>query len=370
MKILIDLTSLADNFSGIERYAASISLGMLEDQRNSYILVFKGSVHPLFSRYISQHNVRILVLKPCHRLLFNQFRLPWAVQRISADCYLFLAFPVPVLLAKRNMFSAIHDICCWDCPETMKQLSALYFRISNRVALVKCRRIITVSKFSEDRIVERLHVDRKKLWRIYDGVDHKFSTHRNTNLGVLEKYGLPDKYLLSLSTLEPRKNLALLIRAYGRLVTEEQWEIPLVLAGRKGWKMDDLLSGVPECVRKQIHFTGFVDDEDLPDVYANSKLFVFPSLYEGFGIPPLEAMACGTPVLSSDAASLPEILGDAAVYFENNNEQSLYEALKQAVLAEKMFDQIQKGKLQAARFDWKQQAGILLEKLQNLLQKP
>lgn len=366
MKILIDLTSLADNFSGIERFAACLSQELIKEKRNNYILLFQESVHPLFAESVSEPNVSLVVLPRCNKLIFNQIRLPLAVYKMKADCYLFLAFPVPVLLFKRNMVSTIHDLCCWDCPETMNHASALYFRISHRIALKKCKAIITISRFSEDRIAERLHVDGKKLWRIYCGVDQKFLGYQKNGARVMEKYTLPEKYILSLSTLEPRKNLPLLIQAYQRLVIEKHCSIPLVLAGRKGWKMDGLLSSIPEAVKKQIYVTGFVDDEDLPALYANAELFVFPSMYEGFGIPPLEAMACGTRVLSSDAASLPEVLGDAAEYFVNKDEQSLYEKLKEAVFIEKTRKGISNGRTRAELFDWHEQSAELHRKLQML----
>lgn len=369
MTILIDLTSLADNFSGIERFAACLSLALIKNKDNDYILLFKEAVHPMFTEYVSEPNVKSVVLPRCNKLIFNQLRLPLAIYGQRADCYLFLAFPAPVLLFKRNMISTIHDICCWDCPETMNHASALYFRISHWVALRKCTAIITISQFSEDRIVERLRANRKKLWRIYCGLDQKFLNYQKNGNAILDKYDLPGRYILSLSTLEPRKNLPLLIRAYQRLVMEDHCDIPLVLAGRKGWKMDDLLSGVPETIKNQIHFTGFVDEEDLPALYANAELFVFPSKYEGFGIPPLEALACGTRVLSSDAASLPEVLGDAVDYFSSNNAQSLYEKMKNMVAAETSPKQISAGKTRAKSFNWSEQAEELLNKIRSIAKK-
>lgn len=369
MKILIDLTSLADNFSGIERFAACLALELIKDKRNRYILIFKESVHPLFARCVSEVNIETVVLARCSKLIFNQIRLPLAIRKMEADCSLFLAFPVPVMLFKRNMISTIHDICCWDCPETMNHVSALYFKISHRIAMLKCKAIITISEFSGNRIVDKLGFDRKKLWLISCGVDEKFIGYKDSCTAwerVQKAYRLPDKYILSLSTLEPRKNLPLLIRAYSRLVQEDHGDIPLVLAGRKGWKMDNLLVDVPDNVKKNIIFTGFIADEDLPAIYGNAALFVFPSMYEGFGIPPLEALACGTRVLSSDAASLPEVLGEAVTYFESNNEQALYQALKEAVLSEQEPEQIKIGKLRAACFDWNQQAQILLDRLRGL----
>jgi len=366
MRILIDLTSLADNFSGIERFAACLALEMIREKRNHYILLFKEDVHPLFADRISQPNIETVVLPRCGKLLFNQLRLPLAIYKCRADRYLFLAFPVPVLLFRKNMISTIHDLCCWDCPDTMNHVSALYFRISHRVAMCKCKRLITISEFSKSRILSRFSLGPRKLYLTYCGVDERFLDPPDSeDADIRQRYRLPDRYILSLSTLEPRKNLSLLIRAYSRLVLEDGWDIPLVLAGRRGWKMDDLLSGVPEAVTGQIHFTGFIADGDLPWVYAHAELFVFPSLYEGFGLPPLEALACGTRVLSSDAASLPEVLGDAADYFESNNLHDLYEALKNAGRSQRATAACQ-GRLQASRFSWRGEAESLLEKIENL----
>lgn len=331
MRILIDLTSLADNFSGIERYAACLANEMVKNKENEYILVFKNMIHQMFAKSTQERNVEVVIIPGCNKLLFNQIRLPWELYKYKADWYLFLAFPVPILLFKKNIVSTIHDICCWDCPETMNGMSKWYFRLSHRIAVVKCRKIVTISKFSENRIVTKLKCPREKIWLIYCGVDKKFLEYQSNaedNLRVGEKYNLPKEYLLSLSTLEPRKNLGLLINAYKQLVMKQGFDVPLVLAGRKGWKMDEILDGVDESVKKQIIFTGFIDDADLPVVYGNAKLFIFSSMYEGFGMPPLEAIACGTSVLSSDASSLPEVLGEVALYFKNGNRESLIEKLE------------------------------------------
>lgn len=320
MKVCIDLTSLADNFSGIERFAACLAREMIEDESIEFILLFKNNIHPMFAN--TKRNVEIVIIPGCRKLWFNQVRLPRTIYQIDADFYLFLAFPVPVLLFKKNMISAIHDICCWDCPETMNGLSKWYFRISHKIAIKKCKAIITISEFSKQRIVDKLKFDENKIWLVYCGVDEKFINYKKAetrDLLVREKYNLPKEYILSLSTLEPRKNLGLLIEAYTQLVINENFDIPLVLAGRKGWKMDEILSTIDIDVRNRILITGFIDDDDLPVVYGNAKLFVFPSLYEGFGMPPLEALACGVRVLSSNSTSLQEVLGEYADYFESNN---------------------------------------------------
>ena len=141
--------------------------------------------------------------------------------------------------------------------------------------------------------------------------------------------------------------------------------IPLVLAGRKGWKMDELLSSIDDSVKDRLYFTGFVDEEDLPEVYAMADFFVFPSMYEGFGMPPLEAMACGTPALSSDAASLPEVLGNAAVYFKSNDMSQLKQKLIQVSNMQRHeYDRLViLGLNQAKKFNWNTEAGNLYSHL-------
>lgn len=369
MRICFDLTSLEDNLSGIERYAACISLEMIKSYFEEYILVFKKEIHPMFASVCKQDNVQYILLPECNKLLFLQIRLPFALRKICADWFIFLAFPVPLLSFKRNMVETIHDITAWDYPRTMKNMMSWYFKISHLVALKKCKAIVTISEFSKKRIIDRLKYSKKKIWLIYCGINNQqFIVNKEKFHSVKKKYHLPDKYLLSLSTLEPRKNLPLLIHAYEELIKDNKQVIPLVLAGRKGWKMEELLSSIDDSVKEQIYFTGFIDDEDLPEVYALADFFVFPSMYEGFGMPPLEAMACGTPTLSSDAASLPEVLGNAAVYFKSNDMDQLKEKLIQVSNMQRSeYDKLViLGLQQVKQFNWKIEAGNLYSHLKVL----
>ena len=152
--------------------------------------------------------------------------------------------------------------------------------------------------------------------------------------------------------------MRLLVEAFSELIKEKKIDTNLVLAGRKGWLMDDLLSNLDKEIVDRIHFTGFVDDDLLPYVYRNAQVFVFPSVYEGFGVPPIEAMSMGIPVISSDAASLPEVLGDAAYYFENRNLKDLKKQIVVVMnLPEKKIDMTKKaGVEQAQLFNWKTEA--------------
>ena len=158
MIIFIDLTSLTDNLSGIERFAANITLKLLSHSEADFILAFKEKINADFEFALNKNNIRIIIIPRCNKLFFNQVRLPLAVNKINADVYLFPAFPVPILLNKKNMVPVIHDACCWDRPETMKRGAKWYFRLSNRLASKKCSRIITVSDFSKSRILHWLDI--------------------------------------------------------------------------------------------------------------------------------------------------------------------------------------------------------------------
>lgn len=367
MKVLIDLTSLADNFSGIERFALSITKELISDQSRSdieYILVFKNEIHKEF--VAEQNNVKKIIISGENKLIFNQVQLPLKLATIKADYYFFPAFPAPFFFFNRNAISAIHDAGCWDCPSKNKKYMTFYFKIMYRKAAFGNKKIVTVSQFSKNRISKILKKSPDKIAVIYDGLSDCFADFcydKEQDMKAKADYGLPEKYILCLSTLEPRKNMRLLVEAFSELTKEKEIDTNLVLAGRKGWLMDGLLSNLDKEIVDRIHFTGFVDDNLLPYVYRNAQVFVFPSVYEGFGVPPIEAMSMGVPVISSDAASLPEVLEQAAFYFESENREDLK---KQLVNVAKLSDEqrmaVEKaGMEQATKFSWKREA-VKLEK--------
>lgn len=363
MRVLFDLTSLAHNFSGIERYALCVSQELIRQYpQNRYILVFKNAIHDAFRILEEQGNVTCVVLRGGNKLLFNQIRLPLALYRIKADTYFFLAFPEPILFFKKNMNTAIHDAVCWDCAKTMPILKRLYFRMSYRKSMAFCRQIITVSEFSKARLISIGHIPSDRIVVAHSGISSGFSSAADDRAEVLEKYQLPTNYILTLSTLEPRKNLPLLLEAYEKALLKA--DLPdLVLVGRMGWMMEKYFSNLSDEIKQRVRFTGFVVDEDLPAIYRQASFFVFPSKYEGFGLPPLEAMACGTPVLSSDAASMPEILGNAAVYFHSEDACDLANKLRQIVsLPQEEYSQLVARGIQRANFfSWGKSASILAE---------
>lgn len=362
MKIAIDLTSLSDNFSGIERFALNIAKEMIKDNQNEYILIFKNEV---YKEFLEEENIEKIIIKGGKKLIFNQIKLPIELNKIKADKFLFLAFPSPVLFRKKGIINTIHDLTCWDYPETMKFLSRNYFKISILNAKKVSEKIITVSEFSKKRIMDKLKY--KKVKVIYNGVSEVFLKENNSfeEIEVLKKLGIEKKYIMSLGTLEPRKNLKLLIGAFSELVINNKFEYDLVLVGRKGWKMDNILDQLEDKVKKKIVFTGFVNDQHLPIIYKNTELFIFPSIYEGFGIPPIEAMQMEALVLASDIEVFKEILGESANYFKNDNLKELEKKIIEIVnlsKSEKM-ELIKKGVENSRKFRWGIESNKIIEEI-------
>lgn len=325
MKIAIDLTSLSYHMTGIERYAACMTEEILKaDSKNEYILIFRDEIYHTFTDFIDDVRVKAVILHGNSKVIFLQIILPKNLYRIKADKYIFFAFTSPMVFRKEGIINTIHDMGAWDSADAMTTLQKIYWRITYMASVSASERIITVSEFSKKRINEILKFPKDRInvihSAVYEGVTKDYGYSFDD---IKENYSLPEKYIMTLSTLEPRKNMELLLKAFTSI--QDKVDYDLVLVGRKGWKMDEILEKYNS--KKRIHLTGFVDDKHVAVVYKKAICFVFPSLYEGFGLPPVEALALGTPVIASDAASIPEIMRKQAIYFKSNDQQELEELL-------------------------------------------
>ena len=265
----------------------------------------------------------------------------------------------------------IYDMVYKAFPETIRRetLDTLDHNLSR--ACDKADHIITISEFSKSEIIKYMNVSENKISVMPCGVDHA-KYHPNYSQSVIEKvkkkYGIHQDYILYLGTLEPRKNITRLIEAYAKL-KEECVNCPkLVLAGKKGWLYDEIFEKVKLFhLSEDIIFTDYVEANDVPLLLSGATMFVFPSIYEGFGLPPLEAMACGTPVISSNAASLPEVIGDAGLLVDPYSLEELKEAMRLVFSDVELHKSlVDKGMRQAAKYSWKNSAAILADTLRKL----
>jgi glycosyltransferase involved in cell wall biosynthesis len=199
----------------------------------------------------------------------------------------------------------IHDLNHLKFPEYYSRFHKYYYKYIVKTSALKCEKILTVSNFSKSEIVEWLQCDKDKVVVTYNGVDDKFKVidDKDELDRVKQKYDLPDKFVLYIGNLKPHKNVETLVKA----MKDVDNDIKLIINGKPNESLTKIMNELN--INNRIQFIGYVEDDDLPIMYNFAKIFVFPSLYEGFGLPPLEAMKCGCPVISTKTSSLPEVVG-------------------------------------------------------------
>ncbi|HEV3025346.1 MAG TPA: glycosyltransferase family 1 protein [Pirellulales bacterium] len=256
------------------------------------------------------------------------------------------------------LVTTVHDMSYLRCPEFLPKDRRAWLRRRMDRSLAVSRVIITDSHFTRNELLELCpQVDARRVVVTHLGVDLEYFSDpaHVARIGeVRDKLALPRRFVLYLGTLEPRKNLQGLVRAYCRLPAALQREYPLVLAGMRGWNQGYFRRDLDELRRRAVlHEVGYVEPNDVPPLMKSASVFCFPSLYEGFGLPPLEAAACGTPVLSSRAASLPEVMGEAAWYVEANSPDDIAAGLERLLEDESLAGRLSAaGPARAASFPW------------------
>jgi glycosyltransferase involved in cell wall biosynthesis len=286
------------------------------------------------------------------RLIALERVLPWADVFHATNFVCPRSRRIPVVVT-------VHDLTLLRHPELgTRRLRRLVSRVGPEVRAA--HHVIADSAATRHDLIELLAVPPERIHVVHLGCHARFRPvpADAARAAVGERYGLRDPYILHVGTLEPRKNLATLIRAYARLRRERPIPQGLVLAGDRGWKYEPILRLVEDLgLHAAVQFTGPVPAEDLPALYNAADLFVYPSLYEGFGLPPLEAMACGTPVVTSNVSSLPEVVGDAALLVDPHDECALTEAMARALSDTELRQDMRARGLERARhFSWERSA--------------
>ena len=241
------------------------------------------------------------------------------------------------------------------------------------LSIKKAKHVLTISEFSKSEIINLYQTPAEKITVIYPGYD-RLTYHskipKTKQLQVRKKYGITGKYFLYVGTLQPRKNLGKLIEAFAKLKNKQ---VKLVIGGKKGWLYDQIFEQTRDLIlENRVLFLGFVANEDLPGLIKGSQAYVLPTLYEGFGMPPVEAQAVGVPVVVSRVSSLPEVIGASGIYIEDPNSiSSIQEALEKVLSLKKSEREaiIESGKENTKRFDWNLSAVKLLEILKQIASK-
>ena len=300
----------------------------------------------------------------------------WTHLRLSAEMavrppdVLFVPAHVLPLIHPRRSVVTVHDLGYLAYPEAHKTGDRRYLDWSTRWNARRAEFVIADSAATQADLIRAYGVDERKIRVIHLGRDESLAPVRDAQVlaEVQARYGIAAHYVLYVGTLQPRKNLARLIEAFARAAAAPAFAgIQLVLAGKKGWLYDDLFAQVERMgLAGRVIFPGYIDDADLPALLSGAPAFVFPSLYEGFGIPVLEAGACGVPVITSNTSSLPEVAGDAALLVDPHDVDAIAEAMTRLVTGEALrADLSWRGLANVQRFSWEKCAretlAVLLE---------
>lgn len=277
--------------------------------------------------------------------VWKHVALPTALRRDQCQVFHSPTGTLP-LWAPCHQVVTIHDLFAAIQPRWFTPRMGWQLRTTQRRAAHTADKVIAVSERTRTDLVERYHIDQRKISVVYNGVDHqRFRPTEVDSEVVARRYGVRHPFVLCVGSLMPWRNAPRLLSAVGRL-----GGMGLLFVGRDIWGTDPTQRIAAENGWDWARFAGYVPDADLPELYAAARVFAYPSLYEGFGIPPIEAMACGTPVVASNAGALPEVLGDAALLVEPYNESALVEAIQGAAEDEGILRR--RGIARAARYRW------------------
>lgn len=307
-----------------------------------------------------------------YRLLSSFIPVPyrWFFGK-DADITHFFNYIIPPFVHGKTVVT-VHDMVYRAFPETVRGRTKHMLDLGLVTSMKRADRIVTDSEFSKSEIIKYYPEFAEKIRVVPCGVDlEKFRPETDAaNIArVRETYGLSEQYFLYLGTLEPRKNLERLIDAYAQFAKAHENPAQLVLAGGKGWLYDGIFAKVQSLgLEDKVIFTQYIASEDMCALMSGALAFTFPSIYEGFGMPPLEAMACGTPVLVSDAASLPEVTGDSAVIVKPDSTDSIAEGLHRLFTDADLRARLRAEGLERAKlFSWERSAQMLYDVYSELL---
>lgn len=359
--ITLDLSAAVHHRAGLGRYAESLARALLPLIPDELALFYNAErgIAPLAGLERLPTRTVALGYKSWRMLVWagQLARVPF--NRLVPGAALFHATEHLLLpLRGSPTVLTVHDLIFRRLPEHHKRLNRWYL---NATLPLYCRRathIIAVSEATRQDLIAAYAVPPEKITVILEAADPQFRPQPPARVAAVRaRYALPERYLLFVSTIEPRKNLVRLLHAWEPLYRAGEAP-PLVIVGKRGWLADAFYAALETSpAREGVIFTGYVADGDLPALYTAATVFVFPSLYEGFGLPPLEALACGAPVLCSATSSLPEVVGDAALMIDPTDVEAIREGLRH-LLADGALraDLRERGLRRAAGFSWERAA--------------
>ena len=340
--------------AGIHTYIRQVLNHLPTDEQITYTVFGQRGADAHLRPDLQLRTSRWPTDKPIARIAWEQSIWPLAAQQQQHDLLHSMAFVTPILTRKPSIVT-VYDLSFEHYPERYTTFKRLYLQTQTRRSVQQAQHVVTIAEDGKRDVIDLYGVPAEKVDVVTPGVDFDlFRPISPTQLTQFKQTNNLDKpFILHVGTLQPRKNLPLLIDAYAALKNPD---VELIFVGGKGWLYDDIFAKVEQLgLADRVRFTGFVPDADLPLWYNAASVLVMPSVYEGFGIPIADAMACGTPVIASNASSLPEVVGDAGLLFHPQEVAALTECIhnvltdvaEAATLRERGLQRVQ-------RFSWTQ----------------
>jgi glycosyltransferase involved in cell wall biosynthesis len=368
MRIAIDAHMIGERETGNETYTLNLIRGLLShDEKNEYFL-YTTHADELQAR-LPCERARIVSLWPAISLLRISLAMP-VIARKQGVSLLHVSYIAPLYCPCPTVVT-VHDLAYILFPHFFSLRDRLLLSTLVPISLRRAAKVIAVSQRTKEDLMAHYHLPENKVAVTYEAASEAFRPiEQQAELTeVRERYGLHEPFILTIGNLQPRKNMIHLVKAYASL-HRKGFAHQLVIAGQAYWRTSDIYRAVKEWgLEDKVLFTGYVPDADLPLLYNAADLFAFVSLYEGFGLPVLEAMACGTPVVSSRAGSLPEVVGDAGLLVDPLDVEDIAQAMAEVLSRPEFASQLrERGLKQAANFSWRRTAEETLRVYEEVVQ--
>ncbi|MCD6291413.1 MAG: glycosyltransferase family 4 protein [Anaerolineae bacterium] len=345
--------------AGINRYIHQLLRALPGAAPEWRFVAFVGDARFAPPSGMSSRYTRWPTTNPWIRIAWEQSMQPWLAWRERLDLLHALAYVAPVVRACPTVVT-VHDLSFVRYPGAFRPFNRLYLQVMTRYSVFRARRVIADSFSTRRDLVQLWGVPAERVSVAHVGIEPEYRpAPREAVEAFRRRRGLPSRFVFYLGTLEPRKNVVAVIEAFARWVQATQdRETQLVVAGAKGWYYDTIFARVHALdLADRVWFPGYIPAAELPGWYRAAEVFIYPSLYEGFGLPPLEAMACGTPVITSNTSSLPEVVGDAALTVDPHDTEAIAEALARLLEDAELRQQLSEAGLARARlFSWEKTA--------------
>jgi len=370
MKIGIDARMFSKSFTGIGRYNYEITRRFFEDRKDIDWVIFMNE--PEYSEFKVPENVKKVLVNAHHYSLAEQIKFLKILNKEKCDLVHFTHFNAPIFY-KRKFITTIHDTTISFYPG--KKMNSWWRKLAyNKVikhTVNGAEQIITVSANTKKDVIKLFNIDPQKITKIWNGIGDEF--HEVSDLEkktVREKFGLGKEFLLYTGNWREHKNLVRLLRAFKKVLETGHSPLQLVITGKKDPYYPEVLATIEELeLKDKVKLLGLVSEEDLVRLYNTASIYVFPSLYEGFGLPPLEAMRCGTPVVASNVSAIPEVCGEAVLYFDPEDISDMAKKIR-LLLEDKNLQEelINKGYEWVKQFSWDKCAEKTLEIYSEILE--